>query len=759
MPENVPPQKIVQKIRQTFALLQDTFASTPLEPPRAPEASVIPVNLQTYLDLLAAPETFHFPLTMLDRRIGRIAPTRDDGFYGGAAPLTLASALRRYPQLVVLGAPGSGKSSLLAHLAKTHARALINPNSPGPRLLPVILSLHEAGRHMETANPAHAKNSTARLPAWLTAAPVPALTVETALEDGSLLLLLDGLNEVPNPELRERLARQIAEFIQIHPTCRCVVTTRPLAEFDPAGLGPQFGWVQLSDLLPAQSRAFARAWLRQAQTDQPGDNTIAEAFLTTLKNNPGRQALAGNPFLLSLALRVHSNRTSTPQSRPALLDDALQLLAEDEKALRALEEIAFWMHSQRQLELTLADLRDILPAEWFTPAGRVPEKFPEQLNPLGDILRQTQPGKLAFTHFIFQEYLAARALARQANGPALALERLTDPWWHTSIVWVAAILGERNPLEVEALIRGLLASKTESGGRSGQFALFAANCLLEADPALGQRDLIKTVIRELKKQARAPLARSLGPALRRKAAVLKALARLGAAGQSAFWQGPYGEPEWVTIPQGKFWMGAGAEARSVFLPEFQLARTPVTNAQYALYLSDSGAAPPEEWREGRFAPGLDAHPVVNVSWHEAQAYCAWLGQKCGKNVCLPSEAEWEKAARGDQDQRPYPWGTRAGLYANTSELGLGETTPVGLFPGGASPFGLLDMLGNVREWTRSQFDGDGPPDAEMRVLRGGSYYFDRSSAHCSFRHRHFADFRFANFGFRVAISTQEGQAP
>ena len=135
------------------------------------------------------------------------------------------------------------------------------------------------------------------------------------------------------------------------------------------------------------------------------------------------------------------------------------------------------------------------------------------------------------------------------------------------------------------------------------------------------------------------------------------------------------------------------------------------------------------------------HPVVHVSWHEAYAYCQWLSEVTGKAIALPSEAEWEKAGRGDQDQRAYPWGDAFDmLKCNSYELGLDDTTPVGVFLAGASPYDCLDMAGNIWEWTRSLWGEDiekprftdpytaddgredvKAPDNVYRVLRGGAF--------------------------------------
>ncbi len=204
-----------------------------------------------------------------------------------------------------------------------------------------------------------------------------------------------------------------------------------------------------------------------------------------------------------------------------------------------------------------------------------------------------------------------------------------------------------------------------------------------------------------------------------------------------FWKLPYGEPEWVEIPAGKFWMGGDKyddekPVHQVYLDRYLIAKTPITNAQYQIFVNATRHQPPKHWENEQLPTGKENHPVVNVSWHDAIAYCEWLSKMTGKAIRLPSEAEWEKAARGDKDKRDYPWGTWKDGYANTKELQVMDTTPVGVFPEGASPYGVLDMCGNVSEWTRSSKKeypyntNDGRENADQeniyRILRGGSYF-------------------------------------
>ena len=164
--------------------------------------------------------------------------------------------------------------------------------------------------------------------------------------------------------------------------------------------------------------------------------------------------------------------------------------------------------------------------------------------------------------------------------------------------------------------------------------------------------------------------------------------------------------------------------------------------------------------------------MVYVTWYDALAYCQWLSQMSGRDITLPSEAEWEKAARGDKDKRSFSWGdTFEATCCNSRELGLGSTTPVGIFPEGASPYGCLDMAGNVREWTRSLWckdcqkpdyrypydstdgrEGFEAPIDVLRVLRGGSWFDVENRVRCAARARRDPGHRGDNVGFRVVAS-------
>ena len=242
------------------------------------------------------------------------------------------------------------------------------------------------------------------------------------------------------------------------------------------------------------------------------------------------------------------------------------------------------------------------------------------------------------------------------------------------------------------------------------------------------------------------------------------------------------EPEMILIPAGEFLMGSGPRKdryvedyeqpqHTLYLPDYYLAKTPVTNAQYAAFVQATGHKWPEHWEDGQPPNGKEDHPVVNVSWHDAIAYCNWLAEVTGKPYLLPSEAEWEKGARGS-DGRIYPWGNQWDAERCNAGRGReGDTTPVGAYPEGASPYGLLDMAGNVWEWTRSLW-GEGlkpsfkypydpadgredldAPDSVLRVLRGGAFLYDVGFVRCACRFRDSPGYFNRSYGFRLSSSS------
>ena len=260
----------------------------------------------------------------------------------------------------------------------------------------------------------------------------------------------------------------------------------------------------------------------------------------------------------------------------------------------------------------------------------------------------------------------------------------------------------------------------------------------------------------------------------------------------------------VRVAAGEFRMGAASTAgglpdeqpeRSVFLDAFYIDRFEVTNDAYFQFVSSTGHRVPENlnpaatlWKDRTPQPGIERHPVVNVSWTDADAYCRWVGKR------LPTEAEWEKAARGT-DARRYPWGNQWEIsLANSASYWAGRTVefnsaadwesfwikgegsqiakekglngevltmPVGSFPAAASAYGLLDMAGNVAEWVQDWYNPNyypsapltnpaGPERGAIKSMRGGSWLKPAVSLRTTDRDWGTMDSRPSGTGFRCA---------
>jgi len=234
--------------------------------------------------------------------------------------------------------------------------------------------------------------------------------------------------------------------------------------------------------------------------------------------------------------------------------------------------------------------------------------------------------------------------------------------------------------------------------------------------------------------------------------------------------------EMVFVPACAFWMGSeegDADERPVHqvdLEAFWIDRYEVTNAQYTEFLNATQGEPercgghicadtkvenPDShllYEEGRYVAerGYEDHPVTEVSWYGAKAYCQHYGKR------LPSEAEWEKTARGT-DGATYPWGEEFDPHKLNSDYRVGDTTPVGSYPNGASPYGAFDMAGNVWEWVADWYEAH-PGSAcrspffghKYKVVRGGSWNHPGDDARCARRDIAHPDRRLRVVGFRCA---------
>jgi formylglycine-generating enzyme required for sulfatase activity len=258
-------------------------------------------------------------------------------------------------------------------------------------------------------------------------------------------------------------------------------------------------------------------------------------------------------------------------------------------------------------------------------------------------------------------------------------------------------------------------------------------------------------------------------------------------------------PRFARVPAGEFFMGADdgdddeRPAHIAYVDEFSISVHPITNQQYGEFVRATShpapavrdlprvVTPPHEltfrelaapyvWRGGQMPFERARHPVTLVTIDDALAYCAWLSERLSLDVRLPTEAEWERAARGDLEKRRYPWGddidpSRANFLPDPGVKRYRGTRPVGSFaPNG---FALYDMVGNVWEWVADWYAAEayrnggrrnpqGPPDGRLRLVRGGSWVtHDVEQLRCAHRHTVPADTYAYSIGFRVAYSNKD----
>ncbi|HNB41402.1 MAG TPA: SUMF1/EgtB/PvdO family nonheme iron enzyme, partial [Anaerolineales bacterium] len=565
--------------------------------------------------------------------------------------------------------------------------------------------------------------------------------------------------------------------------------------------------------------------------DNPLILTVMAVVHTHKGDLPDARALVYEECIDLLLLRWEAERTVTGKSQRKDLRSALNV---PDIALRnVLQEIAYHAHERErktdgkregQAALVTEDLlrADLHAAFQNDEKVQIFMDYCESANgllmlqgvaPLPDAPPDAPPRRVyAFPHLTFEEYLAARYLRRMKTLGQKTFEHLTrsDRWREVVMLLGEHICFRDGDYELmDTILNALAPQPTQPQTAEDWKARWAAGDLL----LLYQRAF------EQRKDQHTHIAHNLAALVqgshltsRERAEAADTLARLG---DPRFDVDHWHLPKesllgFVHIPAGEFLMGTreadikgliekfgGDEGdyksetpqHKLNLPDYFMARYPVTTAQFKAFVEESGHKPDME----ASLRGLPTRPAVYVTWYDAIAYCKWLSEKLkavapsrkGSNeteetfwrglesgkftVTLPSEAEWEKAARGGLpspdrrgaggEVRNFPWGVDVNLDKVNGNMVIGRTSAVGAFPLGKSPYDLQDMSGNVWEWTRSLWgkdynleytypynkeDGRENLEAEKnvaRVLRGGAYLYGGRYLRCAFRNRVDPDLR------------------
>ncbi|MCP4548639.1 MAG: SUMF1/EgtB/PvdO family nonheme iron enzyme, partial [bacterium] len=580
-----------------------------------------------------------------------------------------------------------------------------------------------------------------------------------------------------------------------------------------------------------QIRALVANWCRQLYPGEVDERTreLTQNIvdINELRTHRDLPPLVSTPLMTTMVVSVKWGETELPRERAKLYEAGAkvilqaQYVPEDPARKQVIEWGGPWDAQREWLSLLALEmheggqdgaaireerLREIL-------APRVPpdalDRFVRAVRYRGGLLEE-RAEFFQFVHLTFQEFLAARVVAKQRqDGWPRLLSHVKDPWWREVILLTYGFSQADYPPAARAYLDWLSDLDREQDGSETRLAglELAGSAVLELErPDAGLR----------REQARRLVTALADPGLDAPG-VLRArsgntLARLGDPRfRPDAWQLPdEGLLGFVEVPEGPFLMGTREDdipallerfgdnrerykrevpQHQLVLSRYYISRYPVTVAQFRAFVEVSGYQP-EVVNSLR---DVDTHPVGRVNWNKALRYCQWLTETLRVwegtpeplatllrekhwTITLPSEAEWEKAARGT-DGRVFPWGNGADSNrANYHDTGIRTTSVVGCFPGGTSPYGVEDMSSNVWEWTRSRYEKypydltDGREDLTAdgdvpRVLRGGTFDNRVMLVRCAFRSTSDPCLRLRNRGFRVVLvspSTMcsgEGESP
>ena len=646
------------------------------------------------------------------------------------------------------------------------------------------------------------------------------------LAHGSALLVLDGMDEVPvktqsstgpwHP--RQQLLSALADACPIWGAAgnRLLLTSRPYGLSAEQAARTTLASAPLQPLPGELQRLLAHRWFAVLSGEiEAGGETAADLF-ANIKSQPWLVELATNPLLLTAMCIVFDEGKRLPQDKHELYERVVatvlfsryQTPAEIDQTKRELGVIAYGMHTGaglneerstpkaeatfHEVESSLQNYRQL--KDYSDRSEATAFEARDALLSQSGLFLSAGDDRAGFAHLSFQEFFAAQRsfTVDEARLADVFERRAASPEWRNTLSFLFGRLVGTFPEPTKAI--DLLEARLEHVTASDTGLLLV---LADAAQVLTGKGI--TLRAESLYRLQGVLLDAMtGPApVAVRADVGSALGRLGDPRfRSDRWSLPDDELlGFAVIEAGPFRMGSDSERdrlaqkdeqpqHVVELPDYYVSRYPVTVAQFRAFVEDAQfqVGDPDCLR------GVPNHPVVSVSFREALAYCRWLTDKLrfadwtpsllrerladGWVITLPSEAEWEKGARGGGG-RIYPWGDEFnGSNANWGELGLGTTSAVGLFPGGASPTGCLDTSGNVWEWTRSLWGEDvnkpshtypyksgdvtredlEAPDNVLRVLRGGSFLGSEDNLRAANRRGYNPGRRNVYHGFRLVSS-------
>jgi formylglycine-generating enzyme required for sulfatase activity len=870
-------QKIEKAYRSYLGKLSRFCIALPLATLGGEEGLGEDITLdKVYIEL----DTTQFKETLEDKPNRNIKNSRSRmGLEEKAIPVGVMEAAIGTKRLVLLGEAGAGKSTFVKELLALQASALLGDSKTSVQgiasdLIPVFIVLRELSprlAELRLGNLSVEEQKRVLVDAVLEKIRadisdkykandfIPVL--QEAIEKGKVLLVLDGLDEVPQ-DLRRLVRQAVGALIQSDTMGgaieRIIITCRSRSYIGQAVI-QNFQSYTIAPLNEEKIEQFARGWYNeQNNLGHIPASQVEERTRDLVNAATGSDLIemTGNPMMLTSVAILHQKNIRLPHERVRIYglivdvligkwqksktgeenlvpSQALASFLKDDNHVRAvLEMLAYEIHClesgagqkaeykgekildtdlPRGLALSLLEKAEYLgsPALASEFLDYVDQRAGLMVGKGGEI---ELPTSYSFPHRTIREYLAGCFLVGKRDRVREYYKHAAEgDFWSLAALMGAEELFYNQPKARENLFDLAYAlcpegqPPNEQAQRallwSGQIAFIIGNEIIERDTGnpSGGANYLKRLIPHTVNL----LESHLPP--RERAEAGNTLARLG---DPRFDKGNWYLPEesllgFVDIPAGKFLMGTkqvdikalvkkfGSEEsyyinevqqNSVVLPDYYISRYPVTVAQFKAFVENSGYKPQGE----NSLRGIPNHPVVYVTWYDALEYCKWLTAKLKETaksmktenhiersfweglgtgkliVTLPSEAEWEKAARGDHDARVFPWGDDFDQDKVNSNMIIGGTSAVGSFPNGKSPYGIQDMSGNVWEWNRSEYKKypfnsmeklERTEDTNViRVLRGGAFDVNGGCVRCAFRDGGYPRDGDGDIGFRLVVS-------
>jgi formylglycine-generating enzyme required for sulfatase activity/3',5'-cyclic AMP phosphodiesterase CpdA len=685
----------------------------------------------------------------------------EEGEQGEPQFIDIQELLGRCACILLRGSAGMGKTTLIKHLSYTVTQGQGPVSLCG--CLPVMIFLKDLWPIYEKyQKEISAKKTDAAFKSLLNiyletkVGTLKLEEVELFLTRNRAMFLLDGLDEIPE-HFRQTLVEILAAFWLKHKNNRFLLTGRPhgIDDMVKKHFGQFLHDIELLD--DKKIKEFIRKWFSAVSGQAEGVAKVTAAeMIGDIENNEHVSIFTQNPLLLTAVCVLYLDNKRLPDQRAELYRRIVDNLLyrrfhqrmQPERVSKIedyLKLLAFHMQIRKRRSIDVGEARELLghyfprKDEPLSQYNKTLQQLFEEIEPHCGLLKRLGEGEVEFFHLSFQEFMAARHMLYTDIDYDKFLE---EKWWQETLLLYIGLLNKEWKDKTNRLIDDILKRSQKSPGILCHLWLLGSKALRDIQEYKRDQSVV-----QLAREKLITIIESDASLEER----FEAGDILGALGDPRI-----KEPPMIHVESGEFTRGSDEydwekPIRRIYLDKFMIGKYPVTNQEFKAFVQDGGYKKEDLWtpdglkwlKEENISEPLYWHdrkwngpnfPVVGVSWYEAYAYAKWLSQQTGYNYALPTEAQWEKAARGT-DGKIYPWGDKFNKnFCNSYEGGLKHTSPVGIFPAGKSPYGCMDMAGNVWEWCADWYQEDyyskspdknpeGPLNGSDRVIRGGGWGF------------------------------------